>query len=968
MFTNSKLAKSVKLACAFGAASTIGFTGAVNAQETEEAADAVEKIEVTGSRIRRTDIEGANPVTVMSRVDIEKFGVTSIGDVLQAIPSAGSAINTNNNNGGNGTTTINIRGIGSNRTLVLVNGKRWAPGLGGSVDLNNIPAAIIERIEVLKDGASAVYGSDAIAGVVNIITRQDFEGVQASGYVGQWDEGDGNKEQWDIGFGTANDKGNVYFNISYVEEEPTLAGDREISAVPVFGTPAGFGGSSAPPQGRFHVFDQNPNFDPLDEESPQFLSNNNEGNGNGGLAPWVEPTSRFNFAPFNYLSTPQERTNIYTQARYELTDNVSVNVTGFYGNRKSEQALAPTPLFIGTAFGDTGFTLAANHPFNPFNRRITTEASYYTNPELTPDYEDLNLDPTLYDPNASEMFLFGRRMMEAGFRSFKQNVDQFQFNGGFDGVFEFADREFFWDVNYTYADITQNTSTDGLLNMDRVAQAIGDPANCTGDCVPLNLFGGAPEVIGEGSITQEMLDYITFTAQDELNSSLESYSANISGEVLELPAGYLAFAAGYEKRWQSGYDQPDAIIAAGITSGNARLPTSGAFSVEEAYLELAVPLLSDMPGVEQLDLELATRYSDYSNFGDTTNSKVGLKWRINDDLLVRGTWSEAFRAPSLTELFSGNSDAFPPLVDPCNGGAAANPNLPGCAGIPASYQQPNSQIRITTGGNANLQAEEAESFTYGFVYSPEAVEGLSITFDVFDIEVDGAVSSVGAQTILNACAETGETLCSLITRGAGGNVVDLFNGQINLGGQTTSGFDYNVAYNFETEYGDFRVNWDGTYIDERSLIVVDPVSGTSQTFNDAGQAGDRDVVPRLRTNLSLTWNYDDFTANWLMRYIGNTTEQCNLGTNAQSNQLEQELCSDPSAEVGGDSFNELEAMAYHDVSLGYAVNDNLRITVGVNNLFDTDPEVSYSTFANSFDPSMYEIPGQFFYSRVNVTF
>ena len=938
MFTNTKLAKSVKLACAFGAASTIGFTGAVNAQEAEEAAEAVEKIEVTGSRIRRTDIEGANPVTVMSRGDIEKFGVTSIGDVLQAIPSAGSAINTNNNNGGNGTTTINIRGIGSNRTLVLVNGKRWAPGLGGSVDLNNIPAAIIERIEVLKDGASAVYGSDAIAGVVNIITRQDFEGVQASGYIGEWDEGDGNKEQWDIGFGAANDKGNVYFNISYVEEEPTLAGDREISAVPTFGTPEGFGGSSAPPQGRFLTFDQDGN------------AYSQQGDGNGGLNGWVEPTSRFNFAPFNYLSTPQERTNIYTQARYELTDDVSVNVTGFYGNRKSEQALAPTPLFIGTAFGDSGFTLSANNPFNPYGVDVTTDQAV--------------LDA---DPNAREMFLFGRRMMEAGFRSFKQNVDQFQFNGGFEGVLEFADREFFWDANYTYADITQNTSTDGLLNMDRVAQAIGDPANCTGTCTPLNLFGGAPNVIGEGTITQEMLDFITFTAQDELNSSLESYSANISGEIFELPAGYLAFAAGYEKRWQSGYDQPDAIIAAGITSGNARQPTSGAFSVEEAYLELAVPLLSDMPGVEQLDLELATRYSDYSNFGDTTNSKVGLKWRINDDLLVRGTWSEAFRAPSLTELFSGNSDSFPPLTDPCNGGEAANPNLPGCAGIPATYTQPNSQIRITVGGNANLEAEEAESFTYGFVYSPEQIEGLSITFDVFDIEVDNAVSSVGAQSILNACAETGVNLCSLITRGAGGNVVDLFNGQINLGGQTTSGFDYNVAYNFETEFGDFRVNWDGTYIDERTLIIIDPVTGASQEFNDAGQAGDRDVVPRLRTNLALTWTYDDWTANWLMRYIGNTTELCQI----DGGELDQQLCSDPvdpNDEDGGNSFNELEAMAYHDVSLGYAVSDNLRITVGVNNIFNTDPEVSYSTFANSFDPSMYEVPGQFFYSRVNLTF
>jgi outer membrane receptor protein involved in Fe transport len=235
---------------------------------------------------------------------------------------------------------------------------------------------------------------------------------------------------------------------------------------------------------------------------------------------------------------------------------------------------------------------------------------------------------------------------------------------------------------------------------------------------------------------------------------------------------------------------------------------------------------------------------------------------------------------------------------------------------------------------------------------------------VFDIEVDNAVSSVGAQTILNACAETGVNLCSLITRGAGGNVVDLFNGAVNLGGQTTSGFDYNVAYNFETDYGDFRVNWDGTYVDERTTIVIDPVTNTTAEFNDAGLAGDRDVVPRIRTNLAVTWSYEDFTANWLVRFIGHTTELCSIDGDV----LDQQLCSDPSLEVGGTSYNELDDMAYHDVSLGYAVNDNLRITLGVNNLFDTDPEVSYSTFANSFDPSMYEIPGQFFYTRLNVNF
>ena len=312
-------------------------------------------------------------------------------------------------------------------------------------------------------------------------------------------------------------------------------------------------------------------------------------------------------------------------------------------------------------------------------------------------------------------------------------------------------------------------------------------------------------------------------------------------------------------------------------------------------------------------------------------------------------------------MFQGQSDSFPPLTDPCNGGAAANPDLPGCAGVPAGYQQPNSQIRITVGGNPDLLAEEAESTTVGLVYSPEYIEGLSLTFDMFEIEVDNAVSSVGAQTILNACAGDGVTLCSLVQRGSAGNVVDLYNGLVNLGGQTTSGFDWEIAYNFESSVGDFRLQMDGTYVDERTTLVIDPVSKEVTKFNDAGQAGDRDVVPRVRTNISAIWNYEDFSATYLIRYIGNTTELCSIGGG-----YEEDLCSDYNPD--GDSFNELEAMAYHDASFSYHMTDNLRFTVGVNNLWDTDPEVSYSTFANSFDPSMYEVPGRFGYARVNLCF
>lgn len=932
MFTNSKLAQSVKLACAFGAVSSLGFAAPAIAQDAGADEGAVEKIQVTGSRIRRADIEGANPVSVLDAIEIEKFGITSIGDVLQSIPSAGSAINTNNNNGGNGTTTINIRGIGSNRTLVLVNGKRWSPGLGGSVDLNNIPSSIIERIEVLKDGASAVYGSDAIAGVVNIITKQDFDGLHASAYQGEYiSDGDGNKEQYDIGFGASNDKGNIYFNVSYVEEEPTFAGDRDISAVPVFGTPTGFDGSSGTPGGRFLFYDAAGDIQSL------------SGNGDGTFSPWDNVASRFNYAPFNYLSTPQERINLYSQARYELSDNLTANATVFYGNRRSAQLLAPTPLFIGYFGSVSGVTISADNPFNPFGIELN---------------DDNNL-------------LMGRRMFETGYRNFAQNVDQFQFNGGFEGVLELGDREFYWDATYTYADITRNDITDGLLNTDRIKKALGDPAVCAASfeddgCVPLDLFNGATG-IGEGSITQEQIDYISFTAQDAFNTTLESYAANITGEVVELPAGFMGFAAGYEKRWQSGFDQPDALIAAGITSGNSRNPTEGSYSVEEFYLELAVPLLADMDFVEALDLELATRYSDYSNFGDTTNSKIGLKWRVNEELMFRGTWSEAFRAPSILELFRGVSDSFPPLNDPCNGGAAANPTLPGCAGIPAGYQQPNSQINIKVGGNTELEAEEAESFTYGIVYAPEWLEGASLTFDVFDIEVENAVSSVGAQTILNTCAETGTVLCNFLQRTQLGSVARLENFAINLGGQTTKGFDMELAYNFETDFGDFKFRLDGTYVDERVILVVDPATGVTETFREHGRAFDRDVVPRIRSNISLNWVNGDWTANYLIRHIGSTVEECDIGS-AGGVDLNDQLCSAPNSGPEGEDFNELGAMGYHDVSVGYFINDNLRVTAGINNLLDQDPPVSFTTFANSFDPSMYEVPGQFGYVRFNMTF
>ncbi|NVJ59678.1 MAG: TonB-dependent receptor [Gammaproteobacteria bacterium] len=954
---------------------------AVYAAEEEGATS--EKVVITGSRIRRTDVEGANPVVVLDRQAIEATGKASVGDILQDLPAAGSAINTVFNNGGDGSTEVDLRNLGANRVLVLVNGRRWVPGIGGTVDLNNIPSAIIERIEVLKDGASAIYGSDAIAGVVNIFTRKDYEGAYLNAYYGENEEGDGTIENYDFGFGVAGDKGSLFMAGSYLQQSEILAGNRAISAVPVFGTtPDNFGGSSGTPQGRFLGLTPGGGF------FDQTLTPD------GNFTPWG-PNSPFNFAPDNYLQTPSKRSNLFVTGNYEISDSVMFTTEAFYSNRRSSQLLAPTPLFIGyysSGLGQESY-LAADNPYNPFGF------------DLTSSYTDW-LDSFNNGGSLGWLGFFGRRMVEAGGRDFAQDVDQFQWSAGLNGSFEAANRFFDWDVNYITSYVQQNDLTEGLLNMQRLNQALLGPSSGCGDgCVPFNFFGGQG-VDGQGTITQEQLDYVLFTAQDTAESTMDSFSANISGEIIDLPAGALGFAAGVESRKLSGFDQPDALIAAGITSGNARQPTKGSYSLDESFVEFAAPILRDMPGVEMLELSLAFRNSDYSNFGSTTTSKVGLKYKPIDDLLIRATWAEGFRAPTVSELFLGNSDSFPTVSDPCSAigsldadssgvielDEATSAGIPGCAGVNATYVQPNPQIRITVGGNEDLQPEESDSHTFGFVYAPSQVEGLEITADMWQITVEENIGTLGAQFILNSCATAGN-FCNLIDRTSVGNVQDLFNGLLNTGKLEVEGTDLTVTYKMpETDFGSFRFIWDTTHSKEYGTF--DEQTDGSISYNDfVGVAGDRIVLPEIRSNLNIFWSMDDFEATWQMRYISSTTEGCDLGNGGApgagfentNNGNEVALCSDldplTGTDVTGDGNvtvadynaynheNEVKSSVWHDVSFSYYLADiNGKLTVGGINVFGKDPAVSYSTFANSFDPTMYDVPGAFWYFRYNQQF
>lgn len=911
-------------------------------EENEDKVD-IGKVTTIGTHIKATDMETAAPVFTMDREDIEKTGLTNVGDLLRQIPAAGASLNLTNNNGGDGSIRVDLRNLGSNRVLVMVNGKRWATSIAGSADMTTIPVSVIERIDVLKDGASAVYGSDAIAGVINIVTRSDYEGAEVRAYYGKSAENDGASQTYNVSMGTTSDKGSVFFDASYVKTEPVWAGDREYAAVPVYGTGNTYG-SSGTPQGRFVLFDQDFNFynNTTNPGSNGFNSPNDP-----DLIPFSGATA-FNYAPDNFLVTPQERTAIYIQGKYQLTDNMTVTSEALFNRRESAQFLAPTPLFIGLWGGsygaeDTPIGIGGANPYNPFG---------------------YDLD-AVYD--ASGLLFLGRRMVEQGNRKFQQRSDTYYYNLGLEG---FVDVGTGWDyqLSYVFNQNNQATVTEGLFNMDSVRRALSNECVTDSSCVPLNLFGG------EGTITQAMLDYITFIAQSNSQTKLLVYDAIASTELAELPAGPLGFAVGYEHRRHSGYTQPDALIVSGATSGNASQPTSGSYLVDEFFAEFNVPLLADAPGADILELGVAARHSDYDNFGTNTSGKIGLRWKPFEDLLVRATYSEAFRAPSVFELFLGERDSYPDLDDPCNGGGDG---LPGCAGVPSTYNQPNPQIRITQGGNPNLTPETAESFTLGMVYEPNFVEGLVFTVDYYDIHLDDVITSVGAQQILTTCANTGTTLCNLMDRDPSGVVTDIRDVQVNADQQDVRGVDFVVSYSKDTDYGLFNFTWDTSYTDDYVISVLDYETLEFVDFNffDVSESSTSvvDQLFRMRSNLGVNWSYGDWNVFYQARYISGWDQQCDPDLNddivASTVPAGFQWCTFASetsdvnnrAHVGGTTYHDLQAQ-YH------LANYDTTLSLGVQNLFDKQPPLDANAFANSFNPYYYDGVGQRWYFTVSKRF
>ena len=889
----------------------IGAPNAALAAEDEEANE-VEEIVVTGSRIARSSADSDSNISIISRQELEDFSVTSIGDFLQDIPQNVGGLNAQNNNGGNGSTQLSLRNLGSGRTLVLINGRRHVPyATGGTVDLNAIAPSTIERVDVLLDGASSVYGADAVAGVVNVITRNDFEGAEFSIFTGASSEGDGEIVDWSLTMGTTSDRGNIMMMLGGYEMKEVMAGDRgwarqDLDYDWANGIEAGLG-SSATPEGTiidrlgqegnaaWQAIAYQPIFsllwgpggnNPSQTWSPfQFTGNSDVGEG-----------SYYNYQPENYLYTPQERTNMFITGNYELLDGVNGFMELSYINRKSDQLLAPTPLFIISE----GITIDAGQAFNPFGR----------------DFIDVR-----------------RRMVEAGNRNFIQDIDTYRMVGGIE--FSLED----WDVELSVnVGRTDGTDTnEGRFIRSRVINALS--ADCTGSCVPLNLFGGP------GSITQDQIDYISYTGTAKTTYEQTSFELNVSNaSVFELPAGDVGLAFGIQKRDEEGKFVEDPLTEAGDTTGNKGESTRGSYSVEEAYLELAIPVF-DNSTLGNMNLSLSSRYSDYSNFGDTNNSKVGFRWDLNNWIAFRGTFSEAFKAPSVASLFAGQSDSFPAVTDPCSNivGAygtdatvTANCDADGLVGGTAD---PNEQLRTRVGGNPNLGPETAETTQFGVILNP--IQDLSVTVDWWDYEIENTIGTIGAGTILGNCYFNADRkYCDKIERDNNGLVSNIFAAATNIGEVGTSGIDVQADYYLSAgDLGSFNFSLDYTAVDEYEIRT--PTAAGTLSITDCVGVYDCGTLIENRWIATASWNRDKFNARLRVNFYDEFTE------------CEGDFC-------GGDEIRRtIDSVAYVTLGLGYDLGQGTRFNLNVYNLTDENPPRIYNGFYSAADVA-YDFLGQYY--------
>ena len=925
------------------------LTGAVCAGEQ---APGLEEIIVTGSRISREPADYVGPMSVIDSADIERTPNYSVQDMLLKLPSIGlQGISRNDASGGRGAHLSGIHQLTPERTLVLLNGRRMVHTISSSleigVDLQSFPVNLIDSIEVLADGASAIYGSDAVAGVINVRTRR-FEGVELNAGFGSPEDPGG--DSYNAGFiaGRTGEWGHVTLAATIVDTGNVDAQQRDWSQIPILGQlDSGDGtiltlmGSGIPPEGRQPdagiIFKPDPvsgaSYQPYDTFGNSGL---NGSAGDSSLQSILDTGHRFNYSDIEgggpSLVSGSRVANGAITGELELAPAVLYyELLGMH----REGVLRYTPMPISDAHGR--FTDLLQIPFN--NPHVPADAVPAIRAAVGPD---------------ADRFQMWWRAADLRPRLYNYDSDTMKTTVGLRGSLPALMDGWEYDAWLTYGRSTLKEVTRNQVNVARLQTAL-DPVACAQDpACPKDARGNPTlDIFGRGRKSREEIDYVLFTNEEETRYEFWHLAGALTGELWSLPGGPVGVATGLEWRHEAGNVYVSDLVRSGHSAGNYAEPTQGDFSVWEAFAEFHAPLLADRSFAHELALDAAVRYSEYNHVGSEATFKLALHWAPLHAIHLRGVFATGFRAPNILESFGGTADTYPTVADPCNSAADLYRNdatvRANCArqGIPAGYVQNASQLKISAGGNPDLEPETSDSFSVGLAWTPEMIENLSLTVDYYDVQVDKAINTPDPVDVVLTCYTTPNLAapeCARIGRGASGTIIRFDLLKENLARLKTSGIDLNASWSLSTDFGaiDFsgNVNWLNEYVETTGAGAV-----SDRTDMVAGNIADWAGYPEWRANLSVSLSRNDWTLGGSWRYLDamdvfDTIQFDNIHTT-------------------------VDAINYFDLFGNYR-GDTFNVTLGVENLTNEAPPYVPDVSDNT--SSIYDYLGRFYYLRLKFGF
>ncbi len=946
----------------------------------------MQEVVVTGSRIITPNLDSPSPVQTITSEQLEGTGIINVQEILLKNPTMGTPLFSRTNSAfltsGAGVATVDLRNLGVERTLTLIDGRRFVSGVPGSaaVDYNTIPTQFIDRIDVLTGGASAVYGSDAVAGVVNIILKKNFEGIALDGQYGASAESDSEETQVGLTFGTttADDRGNIMAHVGYTKQGAVFSRDRTRSAIDQASTGAAVTGD---PEDLFDI--TRPFYSGFAPQG-RFFTGNGDENGitydaAGNVIPWdqngeLTAATGFNRSAFRTIAVPVERYLFAGRGSFDFTENHGLFFEGTYASTNASSNIEPFGLAAEDIYPATGGQIPVE---------FEVDGTLVRNPVVPDEVFNTATDS---DEDGLRDFYFAKRLSDFGPRTSDARRDTFRIVGGLQG--SFSDENWRYEAFYAYGQTKEAQTSSGqvnVLNFRNALEAIADVEDVDNDgnvteaicrdanariqgCVPVNVFG-------YDSFTPEAVNYIEAPGSLATFTSQRLIGANLTGSLFEMPAGPLAVAVGIEYREETSDSEFDALTQAGLNASNAIPPTRGEFDVGEAYLEASVPLLSDVPFADQLTLRAAVRASDYSTVGSTLSWNGGFEWSPMPSLRFRVIRALSTRAPNIGELFQPPSQTFPTGVqDPCVGVTAtsADPTSVACRAAPgvAANIAANGVFELTQAdfqgisgfdrGNPDLEEEEGNSWTVGAVIKPGGIavlEDFDFSVDYYRIDISNAITLRDRNFILSQCYGGGDTsLCQFVTRrpnpigpNNAGSIEFLDADITNTGGEFAEGVDLTVGYTGSIGPGNFGARLSYTHVLEHYQI---PLDGGDRDYlaNEVGDSEDR-------AYLSLQYSLGRFGATLQTTYLS-------------SADLDDQFLASFDVERGDIG---IPSATYVDAQVTFSPTDEYEVFVGANNLFDEEPPAIISGLPGNVtgtetDAGTYDAIGRRWYAGVRIRF